>query len=105
VRYGRCPADEITLVPCPLRQSVEVWHTIRSGTQRAFDGMAAHRIKSVVIGGTKAGGRADNAAANYRDALARVGRDGVVLRGAEYVWPRLTRSLREPRVYLNGNSW
>ena len=75
VQFRGRDLEEITLVPRPLRQPVEVWQPIQSGTERAFDIMAAHGIKGVVLGGTRAGGRADTAAAKYRDALARAGRD------------------------------
>ena len=67
--------QEITLVPRPLHRPVEVWQPIQSGTQRGYDFMAKHGIKGVVAGGTVAGGKADKAAASYRDALARTGRD------------------------------
>ena len=67
--------QEITLVPRPLRRPVEIWQPITSATQRGYDFMAKHGIKGVIAGGTAAGGRADKFAAQYRDALALVGRN------------------------------
>ena len=67
--------EEITLVPRPLRQPVQFWQPIQSGTQRAFDFMASNGIKGVMLGGTKPGGKAEKSAASYREALARAGRE------------------------------
>ena len=79
----RIPADvphmrdalvDITLVPRPTHLPVEVWQPITSAKQRGFDFMARYGIKGVIAGGTSIGGRAEQAAAMYRDGLARAGR-------------------------------
>jgi alkanesulfonate monooxygenase SsuD/methylene tetrahydromethanopterin reductase-like flavin-dependent oxidoreductase (luciferase family) len=48
VPYRGYPLKEITLVPRPLRQPVEVWQPIVSGSARGLDFMARHRIKGVI---------------------------------------------------------
>jgi alkanesulfonate monooxygenase SsuD/methylene tetrahydromethanopterin reductase-like flavin-dependent oxidoreductase (luciferase family) len=67
--------EEITLVPRPLNRPVEIWQPITSATRRGYDFMAQHGIKGVIAGGTAVGGRVDIFAAEYREALARVGRE------------------------------
>ena len=46
--YRGYPLKEITLVPRPLRQPVEVWQPIVSGSARGLDFMARHGIKGVI---------------------------------------------------------
>jgi len=48
VPYRGYPLKEITLVPRPLRQPVEVWAPIVSGSARGLEFMARHRIKGVI---------------------------------------------------------
>jgi alkanesulfonate monooxygenase SsuD/methylene tetrahydromethanopterin reductase-like flavin-dependent oxidoreductase (luciferase family) len=48
VPYRGYPLREISLVPRPLRQPVEVWQPIVSGSARGLDFMARHRIKGVI---------------------------------------------------------
>ena len=48
VPYRGYQLKEITLVPRPLRQPVEVWQPIVSGSARSLDFMARHGIKGVV---------------------------------------------------------
>src|ERR1700682_5025004 len=48
VPYRGYPLKEITLVPRPLRQPVEVWQPIVSGSARGLDFMARNRIKGVI---------------------------------------------------------
>jgi alkanesulfonate monooxygenase SsuD/methylene tetrahydromethanopterin reductase-like flavin-dependent oxidoreductase (luciferase family) len=48
VPYRGYPLKEITLVPRPLRQPVEVWQPIVSGSARGLDFMARHGIKGVI---------------------------------------------------------
>ncbi len=67
--------EEITLVPRPITQPVEVWQPITSATRRGFDFMARHGIKGVIVGDTETAGRAEKLATQYRDALARIGRE------------------------------
>ncbi|HWO91353.1 MAG TPA: LLM class flavin-dependent oxidoreductase, partial [Methylomirabilota bacterium] len=48
VPYRGYPLREITLVPRPLRQPVEIWQPIVSGSARGLDFMARHGIKGIV---------------------------------------------------------
>jgi len=48
VPYRGYPLKEITLVPRPLHQPVEVWQPIVSGSARGLEFMARHRIKGVI---------------------------------------------------------
>jgi alkanesulfonate monooxygenase SsuD/methylene tetrahydromethanopterin reductase-like flavin-dependent oxidoreductase (luciferase family) len=48
VPYRGYPLKEITLVPRPLRQPVEVWQPIVSGSARGLEFMARHAIKGVI---------------------------------------------------------
>src|SRR5207245_10137878 len=50
VPYRGYTLKDITLVPRPIRRPVEVWQPIVSGTPRAFDFMAKHGIKGVMLG-------------------------------------------------------
>ena len=66
--------EEITLVPRPMHLPVEVWQPITSATTQGLDFMAKHGFKGVIIGDTAPGGRAEELAAEYRNALERAGR-------------------------------
>jgi alkanesulfonate monooxygenase SsuD/methylene tetrahydromethanopterin reductase-like flavin-dependent oxidoreductase (luciferase family) len=48
VPYRGYPLKEITLVPRPVHQPVEVWQPIVSGSARSLDFMARHGIKGVI---------------------------------------------------------
>jgi alkanesulfonate monooxygenase SsuD/methylene tetrahydromethanopterin reductase-like flavin-dependent oxidoreductase (luciferase family) len=48
VPYRGYRLKEITLVPRPLRQPVEIWQPIVSGSARGLDFMACHSIKGVI---------------------------------------------------------
>ena len=75
VQHRGRQVEDITVVPRPLNRAVEVWQPIASATRRGYDFMARYGIRGVIAGGTAAGGQADRFAAEYRDALARVGRE------------------------------
>ena len=74
VPYRGYELKEITLVPRPLRRPVETWQPIQGGTRRALDFMAKHGIKGIIGGGVAEGGAMDGIMQDYRDALARAGR-------------------------------
>jgi alkanesulfonate monooxygenase SsuD/methylene tetrahydromethanopterin reductase-like flavin-dependent oxidoreductase (luciferase family) len=74
VPYRGYELKEITLVPRPLRRPVETWQPIQGGTRRALDFMAKHGIKGIIGGGVAEGGAMDGIMQDYRDALAKVGR-------------------------------
>lgn len=72
VPYRGYQLKEITLVPRPIRRPVEVWQPIVSGTPRAFDFMAKHGIKGVMLGTAEQ--YIDQWIHAYQDANARHGR-------------------------------
>jgi alkanesulfonate monooxygenase SsuD/methylene tetrahydromethanopterin reductase-like flavin-dependent oxidoreductase (luciferase family) len=72
VPYRGYPLREITLVPRPLRQPVEVWQPIVSGSARSVDFMARHGIKGVVS--ATAEQFVDRWFHDYQDAAHRHGR-------------------------------
>ena len=63
--------EDITLVPRPLNRPIECWQPIFSVSPQGIDFMIKHGIKGVVPGG----GRVDEIAATWREALLRSGRD------------------------------
>jgi alkanesulfonate monooxygenase SsuD/methylene tetrahydromethanopterin reductase-like flavin-dependent oxidoreductase (luciferase family) len=72
VPYRGYRLETITLVPRPLRQPVEVWQPIVSGSARSLDFMAAHGIKGVVS--ATAESVVERWFGEYRDAARRHGR-------------------------------
>jgi alkanesulfonate monooxygenase SsuD/methylene tetrahydromethanopterin reductase-like flavin-dependent oxidoreductase (luciferase family) len=74
VPYRGYTLKELTLVPRPLRQPVECWQPIQSGSDRAFDFMAKHGICGVIGGGSAEGGAVDRHMVAFRDAYARAGK-------------------------------
>jgi alkanesulfonate monooxygenase SsuD/methylene tetrahydromethanopterin reductase-like flavin-dependent oxidoreductase (luciferase family) len=74
VPYRGYTLKELTLVPRPLRQPVECWQPIQSGSERAFDFMAKHGICGVIGGGSAEGGAVDRHMVAFCDAYARAGK-------------------------------
>ena len=72
VPYRGYPLKEITLVPRPLRQPVEVWQPIVSGSARGLDFMARNRIKGVIS--ATAEELAERWVRDYQEAARRHGR-------------------------------
>ncbi len=75
VAYRGYELEEITLVPRPRNLPVECWQPIQGGTTRALDFMAKHGIKGQIGGGVAEGGAMDGVITDYRDAVARAGRE------------------------------
>jgi alkanesulfonate monooxygenase SsuD/methylene tetrahydromethanopterin reductase-like flavin-dependent oxidoreductase (luciferase family) len=73
VPYRGYQLTEITLVPRPLRQPVEVWQPIVSGSARGLDFMARHRIKGVIS--ATAQELVQRWVGEYREAARRHGRE------------------------------
>ena len=73
--YRGYELEEITLVPRPLTLPVECWQPIVSASQRGLDFMVKHGIKGIIGGGAAAGGASEAVVSDWRDALARGGRD------------------------------
>ncbi|MDA1128622.1 MAG: LLM class flavin-dependent oxidoreductase [Chloroflexi bacterium] len=75
VPYRGYTLKEITLVPRPRNLPVETWQPIVSAGQRAMDFMAKHKIKGIIGGGAAAGGATDQVVTQWRDTLAKHGRE------------------------------
>jgi alkanesulfonate monooxygenase SsuD/methylene tetrahydromethanopterin reductase-like flavin-dependent oxidoreductase (luciferase family) len=72
VPYRGYQLKEISLVPRPIHRPVEVWQPIVSGTERAFNFMAQHGIKGVILG--TAAEYVEQWMQGYQQANARYGR-------------------------------
>jgi alkanesulfonate monooxygenase SsuD/methylene tetrahydromethanopterin reductase-like flavin-dependent oxidoreductase (luciferase family) len=72
VPYRGYQLRELTLVPRPQHRPIEVWQPIVSGTPRAFEFMAKHAIKGVILG--TAAEQAGRWIEQYREANGRYGR-------------------------------
>ncbi len=72
VPYRGYRLQEITLVPRPLTQPVEIWQPIVSGSARGLDFMARHGIKGVIS--ATAEGVVERWMADYQAAARRHGR-------------------------------
>jgi alkanesulfonate monooxygenase SsuD/methylene tetrahydromethanopterin reductase-like flavin-dependent oxidoreductase (luciferase family) len=72
VPYRGYALREITLVPRPVHQPVEVWQPIVSGSARSLDFMARHGIKGVIS--ATAEQVVERWVHDYRDAARRHGR-------------------------------
>ena len=75
VPYRGYTLKDITLVPRPRTLPVETWQPVVSASQRAMDFMAKHGIKGIIGGGAAAGGAQDQVINQWRDTLARHGRE------------------------------
>ncbi len=75
VPYRGYTLKEITLVPRPRNLPVETWQPVVSASQRAMDFMVKHNIKGIIGGGAAAGGATDAVMNQWRDTLAKKGRD------------------------------
>ncbi len=75
VPYRGYELEDVTLVPRPLNRPVECWQPIVSGSPRGLELMAKHGIKGVIGGGAAQGGASDKLVHEWRDTLARAGRE------------------------------
>ena len=75
VPYRGYQLEEITLVPRPRNLPVECWQPIVSASQRAMDFMVKYGIKGIIGGGAAAGGTTDRVMEQWRDTLAKAGRE------------------------------
>ncbi len=73
VPYRGYPLREITLVPRPVHQPVEVWQPIVSGSARGLDFMARHGIKGVIS--ATAEEFVHRWSRDYQEAARRYGRE------------------------------
>ena len=75
VPYRGYTLKEITLVPRPRTLPVETYQPLVSASQRAMDFMAKHGIKGIVGGGAATGGASDDVVKQWRETLAKHGRE------------------------------
>jgi alkanesulfonate monooxygenase SsuD/methylene tetrahydromethanopterin reductase-like flavin-dependent oxidoreductase (luciferase family) len=75
VPYRGYTLKELTLVPRPRNLPVETWQPMVSASQRAMDFMVKHSIKGIIGGGAAAGGAQDQVVRQWRDTLAKSGRE------------------------------
>ena len=75
VPYRGYTLKELTLVPRPRNLPVETWQPMVSDSQRAMDFMAKHGIKGIIGGGAAAGGAQDQVVRQWRETLAKSGRE------------------------------
>jgi alkanesulfonate monooxygenase SsuD/methylene tetrahydromethanopterin reductase-like flavin-dependent oxidoreductase (luciferase family) len=75
VPYRGYTLKELTLVPRPRTLPVETYQPVVSASQRAMDFMAKHGIKGIIGGGAAAGGAQDQVIQQWRDTLAKHGRE------------------------------
>ena len=75
VPYRGYMLKELTLVPRPRNLPVETWQPVVSASQRAMDFMAKHGIKGIIGGGAAAGGAQDQVVRQWRETLAKSGRE------------------------------
>ena len=75
VPYRGYTLKELTLVPRPRNLPVETWQPMVSASQRAMDFMAKHGIKGIIGGGAAAGGAQDQVVRQWRETLAKSGRE------------------------------
>lgn len=73
ISYRGYDLKEVTLVPRPRHLPVDIWQPIVSGTDRAFDFMAKHSIKGIMLGTAQQ--YVDTWMHRYQEANARQGRD------------------------------
>jgi alkanesulfonate monooxygenase SsuD/methylene tetrahydromethanopterin reductase-like flavin-dependent oxidoreductase (luciferase family) len=73
VPYRGYRLQDVTLVPRPLRQPVEIWQPIVSGSARSLDFMARHGIKGVIS--ATAEGVVQRWIGDYQAAARRHGRE------------------------------
>ena len=75
VPYRGYTLKELTLVPQPRTLPVETWQPIVSASQRAMDFMAKYGMKGIIGGGAAAGGAQYQVVRQWRDTLAKHGRE------------------------------
>jgi alkanesulfonate monooxygenase SsuD/methylene tetrahydromethanopterin reductase-like flavin-dependent oxidoreductase (luciferase family) len=75
VPYRGYELQELTLVPRPRTLPVEIWQPIVSASGRGLDFMASHGISGVVGGGAASTLLSGTVVEDWRDALARHGRE------------------------------
>ena len=104
VPYRGYTLKEITLVPRPKTLPVETWQPVVSASQRAMDFMAKHDIKGIIGGGAAAGGAAEAVMGQWRDTLAKKGRETEMGRTSPSATPSTWRRPKTRRYPKRGAS-
>ena len=108
VPYRGYTLKEITLVPRPRTLPVETWQPIVSAGQRAMDFMAKHGIKGIIGGGAAAGGAQDQVISQWRDTLAKHGREtelgtDLCIGYSTHIADTEEKAIKEARIFFEEN--
>jgi len=103
VPYRGYRLKEITLVPRPLRQPVEIWQPIVSGSARGLDFMARHGIKGVIS--ATAEELVQRWVRDYQEAARRHGRacelgEDLILGFRMHIDETVERAIQKARPYF-----
>ena len=103
VPYRGYQLKELTLVPRPLRQPVEVWQPIVSGSARGLEFMARHGIKGVISGTAEE--LAQRWIRDYQEVAGRHGRqlqlgEDLILGFRTFVDDTTERAIQRARPYF-----
>lgn len=94
---------DITLVPRPLHQPVEIWQPVVSGSPSGIDFMVRHGIKGVIS--PTSGPHLDQRVHLYRDTAAKYGQnlqlgEHLALSFRLHLAQTMERAVREARAYF-----
>ncbi len=108
VPYRGYTLKDITLVPRPRTLPVETWQPIVSAGQRAMDFMAKHGIKGIIGGGAAAGGATDQVINQWRDTLAKHGREtelgtDLCIGYSTHIADTEEKAINEARIFFEEN--
>ena len=108
VPYRGYTLKEITLVPRPRTLPVETWQPIVSAGQRAMDFMAKHGIKGIIGGAAAAGGAQDQVISQWRDTLAKHGREtelgtDLCIGYSTHIADTEEKAIKEARIFFEEN--
>ena len=108
VPYRGYELKDITLVPRPRTLPVEVWQPVVSASQRQMDFMAEHGMKGIIGGGAAAGGATDRVMEQWRDTLAKYGREtelgeDLIIGYSMHLADTEEKAISEARIFFEEN--
>ena len=108
VPYRGYELEDITLVPRPRTLPVEVWQPVVSASQRQMDFMAKHGMKGIIGGGAAAGGTTDRVMEQWRDTLAKYGREtelgeDLIIGYSMHLADTEEKAINEARIFFEEN--
>ena len=108
VPYRGYELKDITLVPRPRTLPVEVWQPVVSASQRQMDFMAKHGMKGIIGGGAAAGGTTDRVMEQWRDTLAKYGREtelgeDLIIGYSMHLADTEEKAINEARIFFEEN--